>query len=856
MWCQIEKPDDWRAQDAQHNPAVAARFGEKAYVLASNKTDEAMTHTLGERQWRLQSAKPTTDQMGRRAIGFVLDERGRRPFGNVTGKNIGRPLCILLDGVAISAPSIEARIPGEGIITGTFTQTAVEDMVNKLNAGSLPARLIEQPVSVNTIGPSIGEDNRNKGVLAGFIGLITVVVFMTGYYTLAGGIAAFAMMLNLLFTLAIMAAIRATFTLPGIAGAILTIGMSVDANVLIYERIREEQTKGSSLRISIANGYQRAFSAIFDSNLTTILTAAVLYWVGSEEIKGFAIVLILGIASSMFTALIVTRVIFDILLAKRIIKNRLVMVNLVPKPHINWMRLRPAFLIFSGLLTVVGIYVFFTRDDTKNSKYDIEFTGGTSVQISLKEGGNLARQQVEQRIRDVGIKIGNRALSAANVYSVGNSGKQYEINTTETNKTRAIVTFPQAGQITVDEISAKIRKTENEPRFGEGLLNLLVSQEPNNPVGYRLTTSQLNVSLVKEILATAFPEAKITEPQVDQVVNNAVLTAFADDLEIQQNLQPTITKQDRITEQMIEQYPELVDFLGGVCIRCDLERPANLNDIEQRLDALKFRPDTRNLNWSYTYRLLGSDVNPIADPNQSFKSFTYVCVDPEAGFREFSEDEWAKFVGNEKAKVVTAAQIETSLPRVRQFDPSVGAEAKTRALIAIVLSLFAMIVYLWVRFGDVRYGVGALVALTHDTIITVGVVVACTYIAGTPIANLLLIGDFKIDLAMIAAFLTLIGYSVNDTIVVFDRIRENVGKTRRLTPDLITNSINETMPRTMMTGLTTFFVIIIMYIFGGSGLRGFNFAMAFGLIIGTYSSIAIASPILLLRTKTQPEKGK
>jgi SecD/SecF fusion protein len=135
-------------------------------------------------------------------------------------------------------------------------------------------------------------------------------------------------------------------------------------------------------------------------------------------------------------------------------------------------------------------------------------------------------------------------------------------------------------------------------------------------------------------------------------------------------------------------------------------------------------------------------------------------------------------------------------------------------------------------------------------------VVACTYIAGTPIANLLLIGDFKIDLAMIAAFLTLIGYSVNDTIVVFDRIRENVGKTRRLTPDLITNSINETMPRTMMTGLTTFFVIIIMYIFGGSGLRGFNFAMAFGLIIGTYSSIAIASPILLLRTKTQPEKGK
>ena len=179
-------------------------------------------------------------------------------------------------------------------------------MVNKLNAGSLPARLVEQPISVKTIGPSIGADNRNKGILSGFIGLFGVIFCMAAYYLVSGAIADAALLMNLLFTLAMMAVLRATFTLPGIAGTILTIGMSVDANVLIFERIREEQMKGASLRIAIRNGYEKAFSAIFDSNLTTILSAAILYWVASEEIKGFAIVLMIGLASSMFTALFVT----------------------------------------------------------------------------------------------------------------------------------------------------------------------------------------------------------------------------------------------------------------------------------------------------------------------------------------------------------------------------------------------------------------------------------------------------------------------------------------------------------------------------------------------------------------------
>jgi len=189
--------------------------------------------------------------------------------------------------------------------------------------------------------------------------------------------------------LAIMATIRATFTLPGIAGIILTIGMSVDANVLIFERIREEQQKGSSLRIAVANGYQRAFRTIFDANLTTFITAAILYWVASEEIKGFAIVLMLGIASSMFTALFVTRLVFDLLLSKRLIKDHLVMLRLIHKPNVNWMRMRPVFFAISILLIAGGLTVFFTRDNAENNKYDIEFTGGTQVELALAvpEGG-------------------------------------------------------------------------------------------------------------------------------------------------------------------------------------------------------------------------------------------------------------------------------------------------------------------------------------------------------------------------------------------------------------------------------------------------------------------------------------
>ena len=447
IWAQIEKTEEWK------NPeTIIGQFGDKYYVLASNKPNEQMLHTGPlAKPWKLVSAYPTSDQMGRRAIGFQLDDAGGSLFRVVTQNNIGRPLAILLDNVALSAPNINSVIGSSGVIEGTFTQTEIEDMVNKLNAGSLPARLIEPPLSIKTIGPSIGADNRDAGIRAGFIGLLAVVIFMLIYYTRSGFIADTALLLNILFLLAVMALSRATFTLPGIAGIILTIGMAVDANVLINERIREEQEKGASLRIAIKNGYDRAFITIFDSNLTTVLTSIILYLVASEELKGFAITLILGLSASMFTSVFVTRVIFDILVERKILKERLAMLRLIGIPSFNWMKHREGFLIFSSILIVLSIYVFFHRGP---DKYDIEFTGGTSVQVNLRKDINLDRDQVEKMLDSVGLR--------ATVTSVGTSTQQYDISTTETNKTTAAVTFAQVGSQTQKSVIDAITTAQEQ----------------------------------------------------------------------------------------------------------------------------------------------------------------------------------------------------------------------------------------------------------------------------------------------------------------------------------------------------------------------------------------------------------
>ncbi|MCX5643207.1 MAG: protein translocase subunit SecD [Phycisphaerae bacterium] len=853
VWVEIENLQEWRAL----TNTIVGQFGEKYYVLASNRSDEAMLHGRGGREWKLESSHPTSDEVGRRAIGFNLDLRGGDFFYTVTSKNQNRPLAIVLDDKAISAPNINSPIHDRGIIQGTFTPTQVNDMVDKLNAGSLPARLIEQPISERIIGPSLGADNRDRGIKSGLIGVILVVGFMMAYYFVGGAIADAALMMNILFTLAIMAMIRATFTLPGIAGMILTIGMSVDANVLIFERIWEEQAKGIGLATAIKNGYQRAFSAIFDSNLTTILTAAILYFVGSEDVKGFAIVLMLGIGSSMFTAIVVTRAIMDFLVSKRIIKGRLRMLHLVRVWNIDWMGLRPIFFTISAVLVFGGLALFFARG---KSKYDIEFTGGTSVQVDFKSNVSVTRQTVEDRMVEIGKKLNNADLQNVSVYSVGNPKEtasggervydQYEITTTATNKLRTTVTpDPNSGPWTVNTASAAIRQAQAQSRGELGTLEVASSGDKS----FLITANRVNPPLVQAVLNKAFPNAQISEPQVDEVVGDAIMQAFAGQLQIQENLQPTIASTEKITEQVLDTYPELADYVGGLKMNVTLARPATLKEIDQRMKDLRFRPDTQHLVW-YSYQIFGADLKPVAE-NQAVTGFTFASTEPEAGLRELTEDEWTRFVDNEKTRIQQATERETSLSRVTQIDPFVGSEARTRSIISVVLSLAAIVAYIWVRFGTLRFGLAAIIACFHDVSTALGAVAASAFLATTFIGQAMLIGDFRINSTVIAAVLTLLGYSLNDTIVVFDRIRENRRKVQ-LTARVITDSINQTLSRTMITGITTFMVVAVMYIFAGSGLRGFNFVIFLGLLVGTYSSIAIAAPLLLIGLPNQQEKAK
>ncbi len=859
VWMPVENREEWLSpgmeitvRDENKNPCVIGEFGGKFYVLCSNKPEEMMLHKNEEDSWRLKRSRRTLDQQGRRAIGFTLDDRGGWLFSKLTGDNLGRPLCILLDGMALSAPSIGDQIGKEGVIRGDFSEEEIQDMVDKLNAGSLPAMLVEQPISVKSIGPSLGAANRDKGINAGIIGLIVVVGIMMVYYLAAGGIADLALLFNMLIILAVMAFRQATFTLPGIAGLILTIGMSVDANVLIFERIREEQLKGSSLRISIKNGYQKALRTILDANITTFITAMILYGVAPEEVKGFALVLMIGIVTSMFTALFATRVIFDLLIEFGILKDRIIMLRLIKKPNVNWMKLRPVFLTLSAILIGGGMLIFFTRDDTKNSKYDIEFTGGTAVTIDLKEPTHV--QEVRDKIKAVGQETGNPAIAASNVYKVGEiqqeEGTQFEINTTETNKTVTKITFAEAG-ITKEQIVSGIKNTQK--LLNRKLTNLIITADADQANTFVIKTSLLHKSAVKEVLEKAFLNATIGEPKFDEVVNNAVIKAFGEDLQLRRSLEPKVTFTDKVTKEMAEKMPELLDYIGGVKITCNLGREITPERLERRFKDLRLKPEMENATW-YDYMLVNEQLRPLVKAkveneeqkeSEPVSSFVYVSVEPEAGSRELSDREWKTFIADETSKVMMAGELEESLPRVTQVNPSIGSEAKTAAMLAIGLSLGAIILYVWIRFGNVRYGLASIAALVHDVCITLGAVVACTYIVKSGIGQALLLQDFKISQVIIAAFLTLIGYSLNDTIVVFDRIREN-RKKAQLQPNTINDSINQTISRTIMTSLTTFVVVLVMYIFGGQSLRGFTFAIGLGIIIGTYSSIAIAAPLLLL----------
>ncbi|OUV82847.1 MAG: hypothetical protein CBC97_01115 [Verrucomicrobiaceae bacterium TMED137] len=558
-------------------------------------------------------------------INVTLSKEGGRRLTNATGNmTIGRDrMAVVLDDEVLIAPSVNAILGRNFIVEGLDGREEVRTVSNALNN---PLKYPLNILSERNVSARYGEEVVRQGVYAAGAGLALTLIFVIFYYRIAGFVALIGLTVNMLILFGAMAMFGATFTLPGIAGIILTIGVAVDANVLIYERLREELAGGKSLINAIRAAYEKAFSAIFDANITTLLTAIILLWRASDQMKGFAITLTIGILSSMFAALLVTRVFFFWGSDTGALK-KLSFLNLIPAKTIKFMEMRkPAFML-SSILLIGSLVVMGTKRD---SSLGIDFLGGSIVNIQLKKG------------------------------------------------------------------------------------------------------QELSEATVKKVI---------------------------DDLPLEKN--PTIQ-----LEQPVQAEGDLVSIK---CATNDLEK------IETKLRS--------------------GIIGILAEKN--------------------TEGNYDIALDNET------------------ISASLGGEFLKNSFYALGLGLLAVLFYISLRF-EFSFAVGAFAALFHDILICIGVVIMC----GT-----------ELSLIHVGAFLTIAGYSINDTIVVFDRMRESLRSKRGDVAQVMNLAINATLSRTILTSVTTFVAVLVLWIFGGSALKDFSFAIMIGVVIGTYSSIFIAAPVVYIWSK-------
>ena len=841
---------------------VTSAWGGKEYVLLYNRAPHQMLRGSQD-TWRLTSAYPTSDQFGRAAIGFEFDNRGAKLMGDLTTQDKDHPMAILLDDEVYSAPYIRATITDRGIIEGKFSADEVNELVRTLEAGSLPARLavedtpsgkIAKAVSETTFGPSLGAENLRLAVRAGLWGVIAVSAFMILYYRFAGIISVFAMVMNLLLTLGAMGILNAVMTLPGIAGIILGVGMAVDANVLIYERLREEQEKGQSVRMALKNAYEKAFSAIFDSNITTLLSCLILGWLGSEEIRGFAITLGLGVVFNLFTAVTVTRWIFQWMLEKRIVKHPLKLTKIIGVPNIDWMAKRYYFWGFSLATLVLGIVALVWQG---KDILGIEFRSGTEA---------IVRVQDDAIFTDPGTgkpTLANDGVIAALVKSqAGKLGKGYEMLKENANAETLLdpnrfatflkehfgddkrfpnvltdkkVTLDQWKQAKLNpEAFTLLDKTGDGVLTADDLAQLPGKVFPSN--AYTISTPETSVSKINDVARDAFGKEMITQSRLDYKpapAGKIVKLGIAVDENGEAELKPAVIESsDREFKDDLSRHEN-----GMAIVITNVQPPVTKADLEQRIRQARLQPDFEN-------QLLNpTDVVDLDQTGGGLSTSFAILVNPAESLSR-NQAAWDEFQASETKLIKTALMREEAL-ETTNFDAAIASESKGRAIMAVVLGWVVMMLYLWLRFGTSRWGIAAILCIGHDLTIMVGMVALSDWLGRTAFGNALGIVPFKIDLTMVAALLTIIGYSVNDTIVVFDRIRENRGKLMTVTPTIINHSINQTLSRTILTPTTVIMTVLIMYIWGGTGIHAFNYAMMIGILFGTYSSIAVAAPILM-----------
>ncbi len=770
-WLPVHDPENFSPPPR----AVVHREGDELYVLT--RIPDPTMRVTGEDLVRVYR---TEDENFRPAVGFELDADGAYRFGLLTGKYRPDPqgnewaLAIILDGKVMSAPVIRTKITSRGQITGQFTDREVDNLIAILDAGQLPATLIPEPISEDTIGPTLGADTIAMGKRAIAIAMIVVPIFMVIYYRLIGLIAVVGLFLNLLIILGVLGWIKATFTLPGLAGLALTVGMAVDANILIFERIREERERGATIASAVRNGFGRAFITILDANVTTIITAWILYVIGTDHVRGFGLTLMIGLLANLFTAIYVSRLFFDLAIEYRILR-KLSMPRLFKLPQIDFLAYRRFGYAVSLTLIAIGLVATAARG---RDLLDIEFTGGSAIGFKLKEPMATAevRRIAESRpeLTDVRVEVLRSPDQPAT-----EEADRFLLRTTNTD-TNAV-------------------KQAVLEAFGDKLARIEV-------VDYRVQGEQ-----EQQGDGAASGEQSGNEKQETEDSSAAGTTGSSEP--------------DR---------PRNPKFKHHAILRLASFGEVPISVVRRHLDRILQERDIDNPPLHYELRVL--ETGPIPEELRS-----KVAGDTLTVISIWSDLELSEIL----PALAEAIEADVAFERVERFDSQVANEAKLQATLAIVISWAAIIAYLWLRFRNITFGLAAVLALIHDVLVTLGFVALAGYLAHVPLLErLLLLDPFKIDLAMIAAFLTIVGYSVNDTIVIFDRVRELRGRSPYITEDMVNKAINQTLGRTILTSFTTLLVAIILYVVGGPGIHGFAYAMVVGTITGTYSTVFVASPAL------------
>ncbi len=570
-------------------------------------------------------------------VSMSMNGEGAKEWARLTRENVGRQIAIVLDNYVYSFPVVRQEIKGgNSSISGGFTLEEATDLANVLKSGKLPAPavIIEEAI----VGPTLGKESINAGFISFAIAFVLVLLYMLFFYGKPGLIADIALLTNVFFLIGVLASIGAVLTLPGIAGIVLTLGMAVDANVIIYERVREEMRAGKGIKLALSDGYKNAYSAIIDGNVTTLITGIVLYAFGSGPIQGFATTLIIGILTSLFTAIFISRLIFEFGFNKgwNFVFETKITKNFLDHVNFDFIKSRKAAYIFSSAIIILGFVSLFTR----GLSWSTDFTGGRTYVVRLDQ------------------------------------------------------------DIKVNDVRASLAKTMGEA-----------------------------------------PEVK----------------TFGSDNQI------------RVTTKYL------------------------INENTAEADSI-------------VERKLYEGLKPVFKKDISFTDFS-------------------------SSSNVSSEGIMSS----SKVGPTIADDIKVAAIIAVILALIAIFIYVAIRFRQWQWGLGGVVALFHDSMFV---------IAFFSFFNGILPFNLDIDQAFIAAILTVIGYSINDTVIIFDRIREyRTLHPRWELPVAINSAINTTLRRTINTSGTTIVVLLAIFIFGGDVLRGFIFALLVGIIIGTYSSVFVATPL-------------